>query len=238
MSEVAKRMFNAYNEAGPTPWVTFDGRPVPKWEDLNDSVRAKWEAAALAARDAESLDVLEFMRKFGQTFKRADGTELEHRPRHLTLRKLNERVDFIREELKEFTDAMNVQDLPEMADALVDMVYVIKGTANMLGLPWAALWNDVQRANMEKVRGVGKRGNLVDCIKPPGWNPPKTEAILAAFGYGSSMMSLFALWDDPEYCPDGPRAIQPQPGDHSPQCNARAAENENSPCICGKVSNG
>lgn len=43
----ARRMFNAYNEKG--GWKTFDGRPVPKWEDLGDEVRSRWAAAAEAA---------------------------------------------------------------------------------------------------------------------------------------------------------------------------------------------
>lgn len=42
----AKAMFDAYNEQGPNPWKTFDGRDVPRWHELNDQVRAKWCAAA------------------------------------------------------------------------------------------------------------------------------------------------------------------------------------------------
>lgn len=42
----AIKAFNAYNEQGPNPWKTFDGRDVPRWEQLNDQVRAKWLAAA------------------------------------------------------------------------------------------------------------------------------------------------------------------------------------------------
>lgn len=45
---VAREMFNAYNERG--GWKTFDGRDVPKWEALGDEVRARWVAAAGAAR--------------------------------------------------------------------------------------------------------------------------------------------------------------------------------------------
>lgn len=48
--ELAQAMFNAYNEAGPTPWLTFDGRSVPRWAELNDAVRGKWVAAARCAR--------------------------------------------------------------------------------------------------------------------------------------------------------------------------------------------
>lgn len=51
----AERMFNAYNEQGPNPWKTFDGRDVPRWPDLTDQVRAKWVAAATAADVLEEL---------------------------------------------------------------------------------------------------------------------------------------------------------------------------------------
>jgi hypothetical protein len=47
--ELARAMFDAYNEQGPNPWKTFDGRDVPRWDELNDQVRSKWEAAAQKA---------------------------------------------------------------------------------------------------------------------------------------------------------------------------------------------
>lgn len=50
---LAQQMFDAYNEQGPNPWKTFDGRDVPRWDALNDQVRAKWVAAA--KRAIESL---------------------------------------------------------------------------------------------------------------------------------------------------------------------------------------
>lgn len=49
LTQLAVQMFNAYNEQGPNPWKTFDGRDVPKWDELNDQVRAKWLAAAEAS---------------------------------------------------------------------------------------------------------------------------------------------------------------------------------------------
>lgn len=120
-------------------------------------------------------DVKTFQLKFQQL--------VHESPAHLTRRKLQERIDFLQEELDEFKKACDEQDLAEQADALVDLVYVALGTANMLGLPWKKLWDDVQRANMAKVRGVGKRGHLVDCIKPEGWVGPQTMAILKDAGY-------------------------------------------------------
>lgn len=151
---------------------------------------------------SEIRDVEKFHKKFG--IMTAD------LPRHITHRKLKERLEFLFEELFEFASGcgfvvsangypigvkqtehitpiefmdVDEQDMPEMADALIDLVYVAKGTAVMMGLPWKELWDDVQRANMEKVRGVGKRGHAVDCIKPEGWVPPQTAAVLKDNGY-------------------------------------------------------
>ena len=170
----------------------------------------------VAARDAlvellhtrpkrEDEDVADFNRKFSML--------IGYRPQHLTKRKLIERVEFMREELREFAEAAGLagdlhvlcegtasQDLAGMADALVDIVYVAKGTAVMMGLGevWPEMWAEVQRANMAKERGVGKRGNLVDCIKPPGWVGPNHEAILARAGYDGPTIEV----DDPEHMVD------------------------------------
>lgn len=48
---------------------------------------------------------------------------------------------------------------------------------------WNELWDDVQRANMSKVRAEkasdSKRGSTWDVVKPAGWVPPQTDAIIA-----------------------------------------------------------
>jgi len=137
-------------------------------------------------------DVIDFQEKLGQ-WKRGN-------IRHLTQRKLQERMELLQEELNEFGDASRAQDMAEQADALVDLVYVALGTANMLGLPWEELWADVHRANMAKQRGVGKRGHKVDVIKPTGWEGPKTMGILLAHGYDpESMFDEEHYRDDPEH---------------------------------------
>lgn len=92
----------------------------------------------------------------------------------------------------------DAQDIDEQADALIDLVYVAKGTAVMMGLPWDMLWDDVQRANMSKEAGVGKRGHLVDCIKPPGWVPPQTHEILQLAGYRDDVEGLKENYRDDE----------------------------------------
>lgn len=126
------------------------------------------------------------------------------KPGRLTKRKLQERIEFMQEELNEFKAAAGLnfvpaqvgtfggpeiwinkgpQDLVQQADALVDLVYVALGTAVMMGLPWQALWDDVQRANMAKVRGATHRGHAVDVKKPKDWIPPQGDKILHEAGY-------------------------------------------------------
>jgi len=131
----------------------------------------------------ESADVRACHEKFGIL--------VSDEPSHLTMRKLRERIDFLQEELNEFKGACEGQDLAKQFDALLDMVYVAKGTGVMLGLPWSDGWREVQRANMSKVRGVGPRGHKVDLVKPVGWIAPRIEHVLERAGYA------FETWTHP-----------------------------------------
>jgi hypothetical protein len=132
----------------------------------------------------EMADIRRVSQKFGMIVNSV--------PTHLTKRKLGEQVELLREELKEFEDACLIQDLDLQADALVDLVVIAKRTAAMLGLPWEALWDDVQRANMAKERGVGKRGHAIDLIKPRGWVGPQTTQILDEAGYRRYHFTLYS----------------------------------------------
>lgn len=120
-------------------------------------------------------DVVTFMLKFGLLVHRTPGL--------LKQTELNDRIQLIDEERDEFKEAAEAGDLARMADALIDLAYVTMGTAAQLGLPWQALWADVQRANMAKVPGMTKRGQVHDVCKPPGWVGPQTEAILYVAGW-------------------------------------------------------
>lgn len=121
-------------------------------------------------------DVRAFYEKFGQPQGAVPSL------RNMSFQRVQERIDFMQEELDEFKQSLRNKDLDGMADALIDLVYVAKGTAIELGLPWEELWMDVQRANMAKVRGKTKRGIEIDVTKPPGWIPPMTREILEAYG--------------------------------------------------------
>lgn len=95
---------------------------------------------------------------------------------------------FMQEELDEFDKGVAEHDHAQMADALVDLAYVILGTAHMLNYPFPELWDDVQRANMTKKRANpdgsnSKRGNALDVVKPAGWHGPHTAEILKQNGF-------------------------------------------------------
>lgn len=131
-------------------------------------------------------DVGDFHRKFGlhNTTHGGDGVVW---PADAQL--IEFRLKFLHEELAELEHGWMRDDLPQMFDALIDLVYVAMGTAHLLGLPWAAGWNEVQRANMQKVRAEpdgsnSKRGSGFDVVKPPGWVPPDLEPLLRRYGYG------------------------------------------------------
>lgn len=92
-----------------------------------------------------------------------------------------ERFKFMQEELDEFVTAAFDGDMVGAADGLADLVYVAVGTMYLMGLPFNDIWNAVQNANMRKVRGMTKRGNVYDAAKPEGWVGPEPE-IAAAIG--------------------------------------------------------
>jgi len=154
---------------------------------------------SLKNRTMPHEDVREFQLKFGWY--------LPSSPMVIVDPELNQaRIDLIHEELKELVDAIDAKDLAGQADALVDLVYVALGFANLLGLgpAWQELWDDVQRANWSKERGVGKRGHAHDVVKPPGWVGPRTEQILAKYTGGvdhSTAGHQHALpFERPKFC--------------------------------------
>lgn len=100
------------------------------------------------------------------------------------------RAGFLQEELDEFRKACAEGDLEGAIDALLDLDYVLKGTALLMGVSpelWKRLFDDVQRANMAKERATSandprsKRGHSLDVVKPAGWVGPRGAAIIAEY---------------------------------------------------------
>lgn len=92
------------------------------------------------------------------------------------------RIRFMQEELDEFIYAHQTGDLAEALDALVDLTYVVLGTAWLMNLPFDKAWDAVHTANMKKVRATShaqsKRQTLFDVVKPPGWTAPDINKVI------------------------------------------------------------
>lgn len=94
---------------------------------------------------------------------------------------VNFRTSFLMEELAEYTQAITKKDAAGALDALVDIVYIALGTAWLFNLPFEKAWNEVQKANMSKVRAKSKskkRGTAFDVVKPKGWEAPNIDRIV------------------------------------------------------------
>ena len=129
------------------------------------------------------LDIKDFHEKFGLGY---DG------PPTTSTRELHDyRTRFMEEELDEYEKAFMEGDLEGQLDGLVDLLYVLLGTALMHGFladegpkhdspllssRFEEAWNRVHAANMKKERveraDQSKRGTIYDVIKPEGWTPP------------------------------------------------------------------
>jgi hypothetical protein len=99
------------------------------------------------------------------------------------------REDLGDEEWGELVAALHRRDMIEVADGIVDDIYVLVGMAIELGLPLHALWNEVQRSNMAKAvlqpdgsyRVVRRADGKI--LKPEGWTPPDIAGVLRAHGW-------------------------------------------------------
>ena len=89
-----------------------------------------------------------FMKTFGQEVKNTPSFSTD---------KINKlRIDLIKEELDELTDAMKNKDLLEVADALTDILYVTYGAGQAFGIDLDKCFDEVQKSNMSKLDESGK----------------------------------------------------------------------------------
>lgn len=112
-------------------------------------------------------DVLEFHEKFDS----AIGDYPKIRTGHL-------RKELLKEEVAEFCEAVDQDDIVEAADAIADIIYVALGAAVAFGIDMGAVWDEVHRSNMDKTGGGVNEIHKI--LKPAGWIPPNIAAILAA----------------------------------------------------------
>ncbi len=89
---------------------------------------------------------------FMKTFRQ----EVKSKPSFSTDKINKLRIDLIKEELEELTEAMNKQDLLEVADALTDILYVTYGAGHAFGIDLDKCFEEVQNSNMSKLDENGK----------------------------------------------------------------------------------
>jgi predicted HAD superfamily Cof-like phosphohydrolase len=89
-----------------------------------------------------------FMKTFGQ--------EVKDKPAFSTDKINKLRIDLIKEELEELTEAMKNNDLLEVADALTDILYVTYGAGHAFGIDLDKCFEEVQNSNMSKLDENGK----------------------------------------------------------------------------------
>ena len=90
------------------------------------------------------------------TFMKTFGQEVKTKPSFSTDKINKLRLDLIKEELAELTEAMNNKDLLEVADALADILYVTYGAGHAFGINLDKCFEEVQNSNMSKLDEKGK----------------------------------------------------------------------------------
>lgn len=147
------------------------GKPIG-WLAMGNEEAAKFalflmKQAGFRFRDWFS-DVLDF--------RKAMALELNARPTMLSGENVELLTKCLKEEIGEFEEACSHDDLPEIADALVDLIYYAIGAAQAFGFDIREVWEEVQAANMRKLGGP-KRADGKQ-LKPEGWKPPDVKAAL------------------------------------------------------------
>ena len=118
-------------------------------------------------------------------FHEATGLEVRDKPldefqdkEYLELWQL--RYDLVKEEFLEFQDAMEGGNLVDVADAIMDLHYVLSGTSVSFGIPEDECFAEVQRSNMSKLGPNGEVNRRADgkILKPDTWTPPDLHSII------------------------------------------------------------
>lgn len=123
-------------------------------------------------------DVRQFMEAMGQRTLFHPDMQPDRQLINLRMALLTEEFDetisaMLQLKRPDLTPAKRIEFMAEVIDGLADLIYVALGAGLSLGLPVSAVWDEVQRANMDKANGPvrqdGKR------LKPEGWQPPRIE---------------------------------------------------------------
>ena len=66
------------------------------------------------------------------------------------------RFNLMKEENEEYLEAVQNNDIVEIADACADLKWVVEGLEHTLEIPQQEVWNEVARSNLAKISSNGK----------------------------------------------------------------------------------
>lgn len=121
--------------------------------------------------DKEQKMITDFMNMSHQVVRNSPTTDISEKEKML-------RIRLIVGEVSELIDAISLDDIVEIADAIADTLYVIKGAANVYGIDLEPVFNEVHRSNMTKEysqENLDKSGKI---LKGPKFSPPRLHEIL------------------------------------------------------------
>ncbi len=156
----------------------------------NDEIKAMAEQLLRYRREPRHPDVFGDVGAFHLKFGLPMAPEVK--PRLLPPDLYEYRRRFSAEETTEQDDCQATEDLVGVIDALVDKIYVDLGTLHFMGVDFNSHWREVQRANMDKVKGdmgkartagLGDVGATCEIAKPPGWVGPDHGRVLRDYLY-------------------------------------------------------
>ena len=117
------------------------------------------------------MNYLAFVKQFHEKF----GLPGNDEPNTLSYGLASQRIEHMKEELKEYAKGYDTGNMAEMLDALVDLQYVLMGTVIMHGFEkiFNSAFMDVHLANMQKE--CVHEGEKQGIRKPEGWKAPRLE---------------------------------------------------------------
>lgn len=126
------------------------------------------------------------------TFQRAFGQNIETQPTLINKEKAKLRFELMKEENEEYLEAVENNDLVEIADALTDELYILCGTILEHGMQniIKKCFEEVQRSNMSKLDDndlpiINGENGYLDISRPLGkilksdrYSPPNLKQFL------------------------------------------------------------
>ena len=116
--------------------------------------------------------VKEFMTTFGQ--------EVKNKSEFPNEKIINLRKKLIEEEYNELQEAINKNDIVEVADALTDILVVTYGAGAAFGIDLDKCFEEVHRSNISKLSDTGKPiyNEFGKVMKGPNYSPPNLKKII------------------------------------------------------------